>query len=256
MRSHVYTFNHPTRHRWLRGVLWTGAAGAVVAASVAAWKFPSAVRIALMKVGFARSRTVESALQEFGPKAQAKFESKCRENRMNWPPSRVRILAFKEERKLEVWAAAKKGAFARLAAYPILAASGGPGPKRKEGDLQVPEGIYRLGELNPNSKFDLSVKVDYPNMDDVLHKVVEESKMGTDIMLHGGASSVGCIAIGDPAIEELWPLIAQLPESSREIWIAPADFRAKPERALHKEPWIDAMYKKLAARMREECPAK
>ena len=89
-------------------------------------------------------------------------------------------------------------------ADPILAASGVSGPKR-EGDKQVPEGFYRIELLNPNSRYHLSLRVNYPNADD-LERARQDgralSTLGGDIMIHGGSASIGCLALGDPAVGE------------------------------------------------------
>ena len=255
MRSHCYHFNHPTRHRWLRGALWTGAAAALTSAGAAAWHWPGQVHAALVSVGFAREQTVEDAVRDYGEKAKKRFEPACLAQRISWPPARVRLLAFKRERVLEVWVAGKRGAFAKAAQYAILAASGGPGPKLRAGDCQVPEGFYRLPVLNPNSKFHLSLRVDYPNAEDLAHRPPDSPDPGTDIFVHGGANSIGCIAIGDPAIEELFALVAQVPASAREIWIAPVDLRREPNFHLpNAEPWVEEIHRKLAARIKAELP--
>ena len=151
------------------------------------------------------------------------------------PPKSLTLVAFKEERRLEVW-----GDGRLLTCRPILAASGKSGPKRREGDGQVPEGIYLLTTLNPRSRFHLSIRVDYPNDEDRLHGCT-----GTDIYVHGGAASIGCIAIGNEAIEELFRLAAQV--ADRRILILPWDLTAKPPPSVD-EPWLADRY----ARLKEE----
>jgi murein L,D-transpeptidase YafK len=122
------------------------------------------------------------------------------------PPERVYLRAFKEEKQLELWAGRKGAALALVKTYPICAASGELGPKRREGDLQVPEGLYEVPEFNPGSNFHLSMKVSYPNASD---RVRSDSKRpGGLIYLHGNCASIGCIAIEDGPIEEVY-LIAQ-----------------------------------------------
>src|SRR5690606_12146234 len=148
-------------------------------------------------------------------------------------------------RRLEAWIAGPEGPFARLATYPILAASGTRGPKRREGDEQVPEGFYGLTALNPNSRLHLSVRVDYPHQEDVTHRRVRRAAMGGDIFVHGGAYSLGCIAVGDPAIEELFVHAARVPAAERRILIAPVDFRSRPEGASGDEPWVRELYARL-----------
>jgi len=197
----------------------------------------------------ATPRTVYSAVGEFGAKAEARFAPACRAAQIAYPPARVTLLAFKAEKRLEVWGADATGGYRRLADYPILAASGEAGPKRLRGDWQVPEGAYRITALNPNSRFHLSFRVDYPNRTDIAHSAVPRADMGDDIYVHGGAVSVGCIALGDPVIEEVFCLVAQARASERRILIAPCDLRAG-ETPPANEPWVGALYARLQKELR------
>jgi murein L,D-transpeptidase YafK len=113
------------------------------------------------------------------------------------------LRAFKEEGELEVWANGKAGSPVTLVArYGICRASGGLGPKRREGDWQVPEGFYRIAHFNPASRFHLSLLVSYPNESDRL--LGDRHKPGGEIMIHGDCRSRGCLAMSDERIEELW----------------------------------------------------
>ena len=203
-----YAFRHPLYHTILLGepVLPTEAS-------------PEAGAILLPA-----SRNVSTVLHLCEPKTQAKFAPLCKANGIVYPPSRLRLLAFKEEKVLEVWGANKTGTFHKLATYPIRAASGHAGPKRHEGDRQVPEGFYRLTSLNPISHYHLSIRVDYPNADDIAaNPDIPINHLGSDIYIHGKAASIGCLAMGDAAIEEIFSLAAQA--TQREVWISPVDPR-------------------------------
>src|SRR5207244_3968581 len=118
-----------------------------------------------------------------------------------YPPAELALLAFKQERLLEVYATDKKmGGFKFVQAYPILGASGELGPKLREGDGQVPEGLYAINFLNPNSLYHLSLRVSYPNdFDRAQAKRDGRQKLGGDIMIHGSFASIGCLAMGDEA---------------------------------------------------------
>ncbi len=119
-------------------------------------------------------------------------------------PDKLTILAFKNERKLEVWGYRQKR-WRFIKSFNWTAYSGVLGPKLKEGDRQIPEGIYGIEYLNPNSKFHLSMKVSYPNrFDREMAKRDNRDNLGGDIMIHGSNRSVGCIPIGDSGIEELY----------------------------------------------------
>ena len=179
------------------------------------------------------------------------LKSRCGARKIVWPPARLTLLAFKRERRMEVWGANATGAFALLKSYKILAASGGIGPKRREGDLQVPEGLYRLPELNPRSSYHLSIRVDYPNSDDIAHAAVPRDEMGGDIYIHGSDVSIGCMALGNQAIEEVFLMAAMVPESSRRIIIAPYDFRRTQPPALPRsQGWVTELYKRITAELR------
>jgi murein L,D-transpeptidase YafK len=131
----------------------------------------------------------------------------------------VYLRAFKEEKVVELWAGAAKGPLTLVKTYPICAASGELGPKRKEGDLQVPEGLYEIVEFNPASNFHLSMKVSYPNASDRVRS--DRKQPGGLIYVHGNCASIGCIAIEDGPIEEVF-LIAQRARSRPRIDIFPA----------------------------------
>ncbi len=112
------------------------------------------------------------------------------------------IRVFKEERELEVWLE-RDGIFDLFRTYPIAAVSGWLGPKRWEGDLQAPEGFYRVtpSQMNPNSSFHLGFDIGYPNEYDKLKYCT-----GGALMVHGRKSSLGCFAMTDEKMEEIYVL--------------------------------------------------
>ena len=197
-------------------------------------------------------QTVASVFKTCGPDVRARLEPACRRQGITWPPKRLYLLAFKHEQSLEVWAANRTGPYARIATYPIIYHSGEVGPKRREGDLQVPEGFYRLPVLNPNSAYHLSIRIDYPNDEDIRHRVVPRRQMGGDIYLHGGSGSVGCLAMGDAAIEDLFCLVALTRPANRRILIAPVDFRGgRTVRPAPDEEWVRDLYQRMKTALRE-----
>lgn len=120
-------------------------------------------------------------------------------------PSKVHIFirAFKEEKILEVWAKNKEDkAFKKVRTFPICASSGELGPKREEGDYQVPEGFYHINHFNPFSNFYLSMGISYPNESD--KKLGTKGKLGGAIYIHGSCCTIGCIPITDDMIKELY----------------------------------------------------
>lgn len=116
----------------------------------------------------------------------------------------VFVRAFKEERVLELWMQPRgSGRFRLFRTYPVAAQSGTLGPKLAEGDGQVPEGFYHVtrSRMKPDSAFHLAFDVGFPNEYDRHH-----GRTGSFIMIHGGRASVGCLAMTDPGIEEIYTL--------------------------------------------------
>jgi hypothetical protein len=89
-------------------------------------------------------------------------------------------------------------------------------------------------------------RVSYPNRADMAHRAVPREEMGGDIFVHGGEYSAGCLAVGDPAIEELFVLAARVPAPERRILIVPTDFRLRSDAATSPEPWVRDLYARLA----------
>lgn len=139
---------------------------------------------------------------------------------------RLVLIGLKEERVLEVWSTDGDGVHEKIRSYPFTAFSGEVGPKLREGDLQIPEGIYEIEYLNPQSSYHLSIKLDYPNaFDRAKGKEGEREFLGGEIFVHGRAVTIGCIPIGDEAIEDLFTIVAQVGKSEVSVIIAPRDFR-------------------------------
>jgi len=198
-------------------------------------------------------RTVCDVLRDIGPSAESRLTPAFEEANAPYPPSRVALIALKDERQLELWATDNENStWMRVHSYTITAASGKPGPKRHEGDMQVPEGHYRIIGLNPNSSYHLSMKLDYPSAFDQ-QKAREENRsdLGGDIFIHGKAVSSGCIAVGDEAIEELFTLVARIGKANVKVLIAPNDLRKGPPATESTVPWVLDLYADLAKEMRE-----
>lgn len=176
-------------------------------------------------------RTVEQVVAALGGTVGGRLRPAFARAGVAYPPPRLVLVGYKAERRLDVHAPDATGRLRRVLGYPILAASGGPGPKRREGDLQVPEGFYRIESLNPNSRFHLSLRVNYPNAEDTARARDEGrdlATLGGDIMIHGGAASVGCLAMGDPAAEDLFVLAQRTGLENVDLILTPGDFRNEP----------------------------
>ena len=124
----------------------------------------------------------------------------------------VFIRIFKREFELEVWLLSE-GRFKRFATYPICRYSGKLGPKLRTGDRQAPEGFYSVdaAALNPESRWHRSFNLGFPNAFDR-----SLSRTGSFVMVHGGCSSVGCYAMTNSVIAEIWQLVTSALERGQD----------------------------------------
>lgn len=168
-------------------------------------------------------QTVEEVIERYSMSVPVALAPLFRGVGIEYPPKKLTLMAFKDTKQLEVWAANREGdIYQKVTTYPILAASGKLGPKLQEGDRQVPEGIYKLIGFNPNSAFHLSMKLNYPNAFDLKHAEAEgRYEPGSNIFIHGRESSVGCLAMGDPVIEKLFTLVHATGLSHTDVLIFP-----------------------------------
>ena len=204
------------------------------------------------------ARSVEDRLNEFGPSARARLKPFFDAKQIPYPPAKLILVGLKAEKLLQLYAAATNQSPRFLRAYPILAASGNAGPKLREGDQQVPEGIYSVESLNPNSKFHLSLRLNYPNQFDLQQAHADgRDDPGTDIMIHGGAVSVGCLAMGDEAAEDLFVLAADTGLTNITVILSPVDFRSgRAVPSADKLPrWTESLYQTIRSKLHELPPA-
>lgn len=177
------------------------------------------------------------------------------EQGVSYPPRAVTLIALKNEGRLELWADDGGGKWTFVRSYLVRATSGRLGPKLRQGDLQVPEGLYRVSALNPRSRFHLALRLDYPNDFDRARGDEEgRALLGGDIMIHGDRVSTGCLPIGDDAIEEVFALATTMGIEPISVIVAPVDLRrtdvsaalARVERAPR---WLPGLYAELARAM-------
>ncbi len=202
-------------------------------------------------------RTVQDVLQAYGAYATSKLKPYFDKAKVAYPPREVTFIALKQEMKLELWAR-DSGEFRFIRDYHIRAASGVPGPKLRQGDMQVPEGVYRIAGLNPNSHFHLSMKLNYPNEFDLFHAWQEgRSDPGADIFIHGKANSLGCLAMEDETIEELFVLTAHTGAENVKVVIAPHDPRIFPLKAGVEgglPAWTPELYSRISREIKALSP--
>lgn len=200
--------------------------------------------------------SVDERLEHVGPDARRRLRPHFERASVSYPPDQVRLVALKRERRLEVYARETGEAYRRVMDYPIVAASGELGPKLRRGDEQVPEGVYDITALNPNSRFYLSLRVSYPNsMDRRRARDDGRKDLGGDIYVHGGGASIGCLAMGDEVAEDLFVLASDVGLHGVDIVIAPADLRdILPNDVLAEDAptWLGERYRRIRSALPPE----
>lgn len=114
----------------------------------------------------------------------------------------ILLRAFKKEELMEIWVQKPDGKYVKFNEFKIYSMSGLLGPKRVQGDCQVPEGYYYVNNFNPMSTYHLSLGINYPNESDEILSQAE--KKGGDIYIHGGQASAGCLAMSNYYIEDIY----------------------------------------------------
>ena len=201
-----------------------------------------------------KSATAEERVAQYGKQVQERLAPLLEAHPLSYPLKKMTLIGLKDEKVLELHLAGKDGVYHLIRRYPVLAASGSAGPKLREGDGQVPEGFYAIEFLNANSRFHLSLRVGYPNKEDRQHAKAEgREKLGGDIMIHGGAASIGCIAIGDPGIEEVFVLAHTVGIKNIQVIISPVDFRTRPMSDVQTENpnWLKPLYERIRIALEE-----
>ena len=174
----------------------------------AGWAFVLALFIGLaaaaaLPTGTAQSRTELPRVERAKRETHARLQRLFTENNLPFPPRKILLQAFKKERILELWSQQEDGIhFQRVRSYRFCSSSGVLGPKRRQGDLQIPEGIYHIDRFNPWSNFYLSLGINYPNRSD--RRLGSPRNPGGDIFIHGECVTIGCIPITTPKIKELY----------------------------------------------------
>jgi murein L,D-transpeptidase YafK len=165
---------------------------------------------------------ISDALQRREDSLERQFRAK----KLRWPVKNIYIRSFKYDSRLEVWVRYNSDEKYQLFKnYKVCALAGTLGPKRMQGDYQVPEGFYYINEFNPRSNFHLSLGLNYPNSSD---RILGDSlQPGGDIYIHGKCVTSGCIPIMDQQIEELYILAAHAHAQGQDfipVHIFPVDF--------------------------------
>ena len=194
-------------------------------------------------------KAVDNAVARYGLQKEPQLMSLFAKSGMSYPPKDIALLAFKKEQQIQLWAKNSNTGWRYIHTYPLTAFSGHLGPKLKERDKQIPEGIYHLTRFNPFSAMHLSMMIDYPNRFDREQAIKDGRRaLGGNIFLHGKSMSVGCLAVGDPAIDQLFLLTRRVGLSHVQVIIAPNDLRrSKPATNRLTQPrWLPELYRNIA----------
>jgi murein L,D-transpeptidase YafK len=190
---------------------------------------------------------VRGAFEHFDKKVRALFQEKG----VPFPPTGIFLRAFKRDRALELWARGSDGGkYTLVKTFKICALSGDLGPKRREGDGQIPEGFYHISTFNPTSDYHLSLQVAYPNGSDRI--LGAGHPLGGSIFIHGNCVTIGCLPLRDEGIEELYVVAVATKVASRDpipVHIFPAKLTENTMRDLALEyasrPKLLAFWKNL-----------
>lgn len=192
---------------------------------------------------------VDRAVKRYGLRVEPQLISFFNKAHVSYPPKEIALLAFKSERKVELWAKNSKQKWTHIHDYPLTGFSGRLGPKLRENDRQIPEGVYKLVNFNPFSSMHLSMMINYPNSFDKEKGYQDGRKnLGNNIFIHGKDLSVGCLAIGDLAIDQLFILARRVGLNQIKVIIAPNDLRnnQKPTTSTFAQPtWLPELYKQI-----------
>jgi murein L,D-transpeptidase YafK len=135
---------------------------------------------------------------------------------LQWPAKQIYIRSFKYDSQLEVWVRNNANEpFKLFKTYSVCALAGTLGPKRMEGDYQVPEGFYYINSFKPNSAYHMSLGLNYPNESDKI--ITQGTNAGGGIYIHGSCVTVGCIPIQDYQIEEVYILAMSAKNSGQDF---------------------------------------
>ena len=167
------------------------------------------------------------------PEAASRMEDSLKKQfekqNLTWPPQVMYLRSFKFDRQLEIWVKSNtKEPYKLFKTYKVCQQSGSTGPKRVEGDYQVPEGFYYINEFNPNSNYHLSLGLNYPNASDRI--LSDANRPGSAIYIHGNCVSTGCIPITDAPIEELYFLASNVRNQGQEfipVHVFPVKYNVK-----------------------------
>lgn len=184
------------------------------------------------------------SLQMEKPRVKAAYDEKyghvkalLKQKKINSNTLNIFIRVFKQEQTLEIWAKnTKDKQYILLDKYAVCKSSGKPGPKKKQGDLQVPEGFYHVVNFNPESSFHLSLSINYPNAYDKANS--KAADLGNNICIHGSCVTIGCLPLTDELIKDVYILAVEAYNSGQKqipVHIFPSQMDNENFASLRKE---------------------
>ncbi|MBL7920977.1 MAG: L,D-transpeptidase family protein [Bacteroidia bacterium] len=185
--------------------------------------------------GFKTSQLSNKRVRTAYDKKWVNLQAQLEEKKINKDNFDLYFRIFKLEKQFEVWVKNKSDKkYTLLKTISVCASSGDLGPKRKQGDYQVPEGFYEISAFNPNSSYHLAMKINYPNASDRIKKSATDP--GGDIMIHGYCVTIGCIPLENDPVEEVYVLAteAKNKKNTTQIAIYPCRFSEKNNLMLSK----------------------
>ncbi|HET9057302.1 MAG TPA: L,D-transpeptidase family protein [Chitinophagaceae bacterium] len=206
-----------------------------------------------------KAQTSSINLQVFGVKAdlirekvEDTLQKQFTEKGLKWPARYLFIRTYKYDKQLEVWVKNDwEEPFKLFKSYKVCITSGTIGPKRKEGDKQVPEGFYYINEFNPNSNYHLALGLNYPNSSDRM--LSDVARRGGDIYIHGSCVSIGCIPLTDEVIEEVYVIAAASKARGQDfipVHVYPVNFKVKKSFEYLRKFTEEPSYSSLAAQFK------
>ncbi len=186
-----------------------------------------AAKLTVRRQPFQRNRTVNGVLSVLKAPIWERLKPDMDRCGFDDWPKKLAFVVVKADRNMEMWGRNRnEEPWQHIRDYPMTAYCGKLGPKLREGDLQIPEGVYRVPFLNPNSSYHLSLMVNYPNrFDRQKGRADGRTRLGGEIFIHGNAVTIGCIPIGNGPIEEVFTAVGMCGKENVTVIITPVDFR-------------------------------
>lgn len=225
----------------------------IILIAVIVWQLPAAAQTAASPFTFIDYQKSIPKVTDLLKRKEDTLMKQFRAKGLKWPAKYIYIRSFKYDSWLEVWVKnERKEPYTLFKQYKVCALAGTLGPKRMQGDYQVPEGFYHINEFNPNSLYHLSLGLNYPNMSDRM--LSDSLQPGGDIYIHGSCVTTGCIPITNQQIDEVYILAAYAKNQGQDfipVHIFPIDFRnPKSEEYLKKYLQNFSEYAPFAAKMK------